>query len=184
MSHLWLSGQAHGEVGGERDARVIINRQTPILDMPKEWVVAVERLQLMNVKLPLFDPSSRTCTVNFRNKSTQAITSLDVDFSPYQESDSFIYDLKDVAKAISTCFSSLCSTLSIAQVPTMNFNNSSRHFVISTVTAFINDWAIQFDDDLFSYLPSFFVRMSYCEGKSDLGGCEVGGWGWNEKEKE
>jgi len=155
MSHLWLTGQVHGEIGGERDARVLINRQSSMIDRPEEWVVAVERLQLMNVKLPLFDPSARSCTVTFRNKSTNALSSLGVDFSPYRESDGLIYDLKDVAKAISTCFNTLCSGLFIPQIPIMSFDNPSSHFVISTVTAFIADWAIQFDDNLFNYVPSF-----------------------------
>lgn len=154
-THIYLTGQAHGVNGTSSVARVNINRQTDVISDTTGWLISVERLIMNKILLPLFDPNLNTPTISFQNIGSGAVTSEVVDFSAYDDTDGYIYDYHDVASAISNTFDSLCTTLSIADVPTMTFDETTNKFSINSVVAFRNAWKIGLNNDLFTYMPTF-----------------------------
>jgi len=152
--HIYVNGQARGGKTPVR-ARVEVNRQTSIIENSSEYLVSVESLKMKKIRLPLFDPKEGDSVVYFKNISTSAVTPEVVDYTPYDDTDGYIYDYTDVARAITGAFDSICTSLGIANVPTMTFDPETNKFVINTLPAFRSAWKIGLNEDLFSYMPTF-----------------------------
>lgn len=155
--NVYVNSQAFGKANQIIDAIIDVQRQIPVVENTEDWKVAVERFYFHGALLPLFDPQAGTCTVTIETIVGGAMTTQDLDFSPYQETDGFIYDYKDVAKAMNDAFDALATTLTISgpNTPVMSFNPTTKVFSITTNSTFRSAYKILFNEHLFFYMPSF-----------------------------
>lgn len=131
-----------------------IKRSSPPVSNSRSWLLSMDRYALQ-ARVPLFDPAMGVFSITFKNISTSAETTQVVNFSAVSSSDGYIHQYYDFLTALNTALSALCTTLSIADVPTMSLDTSLKRFTVNTVSAFRSAYKLGFNYPLYRLFNSF-----------------------------
>tara|TARA_Y100000780_G_scaffold35307_2_gene28531 strand:- start:40 stop:912 length:873 start_codon:yes stop_codon:yes gene_type:complete len=137
-------------------ARIEINRQNAVITESRNTDVSIERFVLEGF-FPLFKVED-DISIGIINISSGIPVYQEIDFSPKSRG-GFLYNYRHVAEAVQTALNTLCSALSITDVPEFKFDGFDK-FTISTTSAFRGAWQIAMDSKMYRYFNTFDFETS------------------------
>jgi hypothetical protein len=151
-------------------AIVNVNRQGTIIQDTTGWAVAVDRFELKNCRLPLFDTTMGSWSIAFRGNDNVVHTQT-VSWSAYAGlrdlyetntpiAGQYLYNYRDFAGGINIAFDTLGNTLVIPGIdrPTFTFNPEDNTFSITTTANFRGAYDILVSQSFYVGLSTFRYR--------------------------
>lgn len=155
MAYIYLNERAKHDTsqGFQSICEIKVNRQDVILSNPTNYKMSVERFYLHGIRLPLFDPS-KVCQIGVRNTGSGEIKMIAANFTPYKESDGYLYDYGDVALAVNQALLDACAYFG-TDAATFDFDDKTLRFSITSTAAFKIGYEVVMDQQTMYYFSSF-----------------------------
>lgn len=131
-------------------------RSPKIFDVSHDWVMAVDRFFIKKAFLPLYKDTKLSGIAIHEKDPEGEGHALMIDFSPYTDSNKFLYSHSDFTNALNDCIDGLEAMFSgTVDFSSVRFSMDNGKLVLRYNEAFYNNYNIYFDSALYADIPSF-----------------------------